>query len=135
MVAFDLRIDEIDFSGPAFDHFLNDPRGEIGQHLKPRAVAIKLAAERQVGVDTAKLLKSIYMIHERVGAYQQFRIGSDNEIALIHHEGSRPHEIAAREPNVIRFSSKGRVVYTHSVMHPGTRANRYLSDNLSLAYV
>ena len=31
------------------------------------------------------------------------------------------------------FASKGNVIYTTSVNHPGTKPNRYLTDNLYLA--
>jgi hypothetical protein len=69
-----------------------------------------------------------------MGRFQQLRIGSDNEIALLHHNGSRPHAISARGPQVMRFSNRGRMVYSRQVAHPGTKPNRYLSDNLYLAY-
>lgn len=132
-VSFEL--DNIKYYQPDFDHFKNDPDGEIGEHLAKRGTAILLAAQQQVGVDTGALRASLYMLHYRQGAHQEIRIGSDNDHAMIHHEGSRPHAIAARGNHVLRFAGRGRVVYSHSVLHPGTRPNRYLSDNLSLVYV
>ena len=33
---------------------------------------------------------------------------------------------------VLRFSSRGRIVYTRVVRHPGTKPNKYLADNLYL---
>lgn len=117
------------------DTFLNSPRGEVGRELVKRGRLIVRAAKRDVGVDTGKLRESIYMIHSRVGAYQQIWIGSDSDIALMHHEGTRPHAINARGPQMMRFSSQGRMVYTRHVNHPGTRPNNFLSDNLRLAYL
>lgn len=117
------------------DFFLNDPSGDVGKELARRGRAILLASKRQVGKDTGELERSIHMLHQRVGGIQQLWIGSDNKIALIHHEGSRPHAIEARGIDMLRFSSRGRMVYTRAVMHPGTKPNHYLSDNLSLAYV
>lgn len=123
------------FSKEDFDFYLNDPRGEVGREMRKIAFRIVIAAKAQVGKDTGELMKSIEFVHERIGMYQQLRIGSDNEIALIHHDGTRPHTINARNAQFLRFSSNGRMVYTRSVNHPGTAPNRYLSDNLKLAYV
>lgn len=117
------------------NHFLNDPSGEVGDYLKGRGRVILLAAEGQVGVDTGQLKSSLYMIHSRNGLGQFVKIGSNNDIALIHHEGTRPHMITPRDQTHLRFSKGGRMVYSRAVMHPGTQPNRYLSDNLYLAYV
>lgn len=127
---------EVFFYEPFFDQFKNSPRGEIGDHIEQRAGrAILLAAKRQVGVRTGMLKETIRMTHVRVGLTQELRIGSDYHIALLHHEGTRPHSITPNGPHMLRFTSKGRVVYSRHVNHPGTRPNRYLSDNLYLAYV
>ena len=130
----------IDINAPSLppaelDFFLNDPQGEVGQSLRRIAIRIVVAAKVQVGKDTGELAKSIEFVHERIGLFQQVRIGSDNEIALIHHEGTRPHAIVARNAQALRFSSNGRIVYARFVNHPGTKPNNYLSDNLRLAYV
>jgi hypothetical protein len=133
---FSFKSGGLDFNSAEFEHFKNSPSGEIGQNLvKKVGRPILIAAKRDVGVDTGALRESIYMIHERVGAFQQIRIGSDSDIALLHHEGTRPHLIRADSPQILRFSSRGRVVYSRDVMHPGTRPNPYLSGNLYLAYV
>lgn len=118
---------------PELDFFLNNPRGQVGGYVKRRGRIIVIAAKRQVGVDTGMLKESIHMLHLRDGVGQYVWIGSDNEIAYLHHEGSRPHVIVPRNQQILRFSAGGRMVYTHLVHHPGTRPNRYLSDNLILA--
>lgn len=60
-------------------------------------------------------------------------VGSDDEIALIHHEGTPPHTITARRRPMLAFYSAkaGRVVRVRSVRHPGTRPNRYLADAMT----
>jgi hypothetical protein len=58
-------------------------------------------------------------------------VGSGNRIALMHHNGTRPHFIRPRRAQTLRFYSHGRIVYSQLVFHPGTRPNRYLTDNLS----
>jgi hypothetical protein len=62
-------------------------------------------------------------------------VGSEDPIALLHHEGTRPHVIVPRNAAYLVFWSDraGRVIYTKRVMHPGTKPNRYLTDNLHLA--
>ena len=72
------------------------------------------------------------MRHARDIRGQYIRIGSAMNYALLHHEGSKPHMIKPDRAQVLRFTSRGRVMYAHSVMHPGTKPNRYLADNLGL---
>lgn len=59
-------------------------------------------------------------------------VGSEDPIALIHHEGTRPHTITARRrPFLVFYWPKiGAVVRTRSVNHPGTQPNRYLVNAL-----
>lgn len=118
---------------PELDHLLNDPTGEVGVYLKRRGQIVLAAAKRQVGSQTGLLRASIQLVHTRQGAGQYLWIGSYDSIAYMHHEGTRPHIIEARaEHKMLRFTSGGRVIYTRRVMHPGTRPNRYLTDNLRL---
>lgn len=132
---FDTQIARVTFYRPELDHFLNSPTGDVGKYIRKRGARILIAAKQQVGVDTGALQQSITLVHDRVGLFQQVKIGSNNEIALIHHEGSRPHIIRPNEQQFLRFRKGTRMVYTREVMHPGTQPNRYLSDNLRLAFV
>jgi hypothetical protein len=93
---------------------------------------IMIAAKQQVGVDTGRLKNSIHMRHFRSGIGQMIEVGSPLKYALLHHEGTRPHLITPNRAQVLRFTSGSRVIYTHQVRHPGTRPNRYLTDNLYL---
>lgn len=138
MSSFDYSFQYTDFKPykPVLDQFLNSPDGAVGNWLSKRGRRVVIAAKSQVGVDTGALRQSIGMTHYRSVGGQYLRIGSNNHIALLHHEGSRPHVITARDQHkVMRFSGGGRVIYTHRVMHPGTRPNRYLSDNLRLVLI
>lgn len=131
--AFTYQFQGLKIYKAELDNFLNSPSGPVGKYLAGRGRLIVAAAKAQVGVDTGKLRQSIGMTHYRGIGGQYLRIGSNNSIALIHHEGSRPHMIEARDrQKMLRFSSGGRVIYTRRVMHPGNRPNRYLSDNLKL---
>jgi hypothetical protein len=62
-------------------------------------------------------------------------VGSEDPIARLHHEGTRPHVIVPRRARFLVFYSPraGHVIYSKRVMHPGTKPNRFLTDNLHLA--
>lgn len=115
------------------DTFLNAPNGAVGRYLHRKGEAVLLAAKRQVGVRTGALRSSLHMRHFRDSRGQYLRIGSPLDYALAHHEGTKPHFIRPRgRGGVLVFQTRGRVVVTHLVRHPGTRPNRYLTDNLRL---
>ena len=121
------------FNKPAMDEMLKSPSGMVGRYLAERARRIVIAAKMQAGMKTGRLKNSIHMRHMRGGpAGQYVMVGSNLHYALLHHEGTKPHLIVPNRSTVLRFSSGGRVIYTHAVRHPGTRPNRYLTDNLYL---
>lgn len=130
----------MNFSGPKLNtsvlgRFLDSPNGEVGRDLTKRGRRIVAAAKAQVGVDTSQLRDAIHMRHIRISGGPAVWIGADVDHALAHHNGTRPHTITANGPQMMRFSAGGRMVYTRSVLHPGTAPNRYLSDNLRLANI
>lgn len=127
-----LSFSGIVFRRPVLDKFLNSPSGPIGRYLYGRGLRVLIAARSQVGVKTGRLKASLHMEHSRKGPGQQVRIGSPLNYALLHHEGSRPHIIVPRRAETLRFSARGRIVYTRIVRHPGTKPNKYLTDNLYL---
>lgn len=120
------------FREPVLEHYLNMPTGQVGKYLKKRGRLIVKAAKGQVGVRTGALRSSIHMRHLRGGRYQYIKIGSPLNYALMHHEGTRPHIIAPVRAQKLVFMKRGRLIRTHLVRHPGTKANKYLTDNLHL---
>lgn len=112
------------------DFVLNNPSGMVGRYLAKKGREVEVAAKAQVGVRTGALRASIHMRHLRDSRRQYVMVGSRLNYALLHHEGSKPHMIAADNAKMLRFVKGGAVIYAHSVMHPGTKANRYLTDNL-----
>ena len=115
----------------AFEQYTNDPKGDIGNYLRKRAIKLQGLARRQVGVKTGALKKSINYRVVRDGKGLVATVGSNNRIALMHHNGTKAHIIRPRRAQTLRFYSRGRIVYSKLVFHPGTRPNRYLTDNLS----
>lgn len=120
------------FRRPQLDYYLNNTRGPVGRYMFERGLRIMLAAKSQVGVKTGALKASIYMTQYRVPMGQNVKIGSPLNYALMHHEGTKPHVITPNRAEVLRFPSRGRIVYTRVVRHPGTKPNKYLADNLYL---
>lgn len=117
------------------DRALNSQSGEIGTWLRRRGLMMVLAAKQQVGVETGRLRDSIHMRISRDPVGQKLIISASGPNAIPHHNGTRPHIITPNDANILRFSAGGRIVYTHSVNHPGTRPNRYLSDQLWMVRV
>lgn len=106
---------------------LNTPVGNLWRALDRRGNAIVRDAKRQVGVDTGALRQSIHMKHLSNVTGQYLWIGSNKNYAYMHHQGTRPHTITAKESPVLVFRSGARIIKTPSVNHPGTRPNKYLT--------
>lgn len=114
----------------SMDTLLNRETGEVGKYLAKKGRLIEAAAKRQVGVDTGALRSSIHMRHFWDPRGQYVKIGSPLNYARMHHEGTAPHLIRPNTAHMLRFVSKGQIVFAHMVRHPGTPANRYLTDNM-----
>lgn len=125
MAVVNIRKAELDF-------LLNNPSGSVGRYLARKGRMVAVAARAQVGVRTGALRASIHMRHLRDSRGQFVRIGSALNYALMHHEGTKPHLITPNRAQVLRFVKGSRVVYAHAVMHPGTKPNKFLTDNLRL---
>lgn len=125
MAVVNIRKAELDF-------LLNNPSGSVGRYLARKGRMVTVAAKAQVGVRTGALRASIHMRHLRDSRGQFVRIGSSLNYALMHHEGTKPHLITPNRAQVLRFVKGSRVVYAHAVMHPGTKPNKFLTDNLGL---
>jgi hypothetical protein len=123
---------EIEWDRPQLDRLLNAPRGEVGAYLFLKGQKIREKARQQVGIDTGRLKGSIHVRQGRRGPGQYVEVGSPYSHALMHHEGTKPHVIMPKRASVLRFAAGGRIVYTRKVNHPGTKPNRYLTDQLYL---
>lgn len=133
--TFDISFNNYRASQIEINRVVNDPRGPVIPHLRKVGRTIVAAARAQVGKDTGDLARSIEFNIQRFGGLPELWIGTYNKIAYLHHEGSRPHAISARNGQFLRFSVRGRMVYARTVMHPGTRPNRFLTDNIYLARI
>jgi hypothetical protein len=121
---------KVRFYSVVLDNFLNNPTGDVGDFLDKKGKEILALAKAKVGVRTGKLRNSLHMRHMRDPRGQYVWVGSTLDYALAHHEGTGPRTITPKSGKVLRFVSRGQIVYAHSVQHPGTKANRYLSEAL-----
>jgi hypothetical protein len=118
---------------PGFDDEFKSRNGMVGRDLSKRATRVQLAAKAQTGVRTGMLKRDITKNWVN-GNDLVIAVGSDRYYAKWHHDGTRPHVIRAKNAKALRFVNKrGNVVFARSVNHPGTKPNRYLTDNLGLA--
>lgn len=107
--------------------------GMVARHLHKVANRIQQGAKRQVGVKTGALKNSIRIEHFKAPGGAAVRVGSKLNYAYLHHEGSKPHLITPKDPGGVLIFTKGaRVITTRQVLHPGTKPNRYLSDQLRI---
>lgn len=119
---------------PQLDAMLNSPSGEVGRWLAGRGLKVLVAARAQVGVQTGALKTSLRMEHNRTVRGQFLRIGSPLPYAYLHHEGTRPHVILPVRAQLLVFVSRGTLVRTNKVNHPGTKPNRYLTDPMHVFF-
>lgn len=128
--------DRIDVpSQPGFNDVFRSRDGIVGRDLSNRATRVQLAAKAQTGVRSGANKRDITKnwIAGNAGDLA-IRVGAARSYSLLHHEGTRPHVIRPRNARALRFvNARGDVVFARAVRHPGTRPNRYLSDNLGLA--
>lgn len=107
-----------------------NPNEIIGRYFRQKGILLESLAKQQVGKKSRALQRSIhYTLNHQNGGFL-VRVGSDNKIALLHHNGTRAHKIFPKRAKTLRFHSHGKIVFAKVVNHPGTKANRYLTDNL-----
>lgn len=119
---------------PQLDFMLNNPAGEVGRWMAGKGLRVLVAARAQVGVQTGALRMSLRMEHNRSTRGQFMKIGSPLSYAHLHHEGTRPHVILPVRAQLLVFVSKGTLVRTNRVNHPGTKPNRYLTDPMHMIF-
>jgi hypothetical protein len=123
-----MKFTGLTFHEMVLDHYLNSPGGKVGEHLAKKGQMILIRSKMQVGRRTLALRASIHMRHSRDPRGQYIQIGSSLPYARMHHEGTRPHKIYPVRRKMLRFVSKGQVIYAYEVNHPVTKANKYLTD-------
>lgn len=122
--------------------FLRSPQGPLYRRLIEDGDVVKEEARRIVGVYQPPDAYSATHRQRRPGTLRDsivkrvveerglpaVLVGSEDPIALIHHEGTQPHTIQPRTAPALVFywPRVGHVVRLREVHHPGTQPNRYL---------
>jgi hypothetical protein len=122
----------------ALDNMLRGPNGEVVRDLIRRAEMLQRLAKDQCGFGKGNdphghLRDSIVKRVMSGGQNPQVMVGSSHPIAMIHHEGTRAHLIEPKSASVLAWedgSAVGGMRFARRVNHPGTKPNRYLTDNL-----
>lgn len=125
-------------------NYLRSPNGPVTELLIRRATRVQEAAVNQIRLGSVRgggrpnlrstVLKRV-LPDPAAGGAPMVRVGSDSPIALLHHEGTRPHIIRPRNTAYLKFFSNrsNDYVFAKVVHHPGTKPNRFLTDNIHLA--
>jgi hypothetical protein len=111
----------------AVDHF-RGWNGPLGHSVNRLALETEWRARQYANVRSGALKASIRTERGVWHKGIRFHTGSDVPYALYVEEGTRPHEIRAKNaPFLVFFWPKvGRVVHFKRVQHPGTRPYKFL---------
>lgn len=133
----------VQFDSRKLAEVLRGPEGPVVRQLFKDSDVVVAEAKRLVGYSEPDplgrpyrkqnhlrdtIVKRIANVDGKVGVI----VGSEDPIALLHHEGTEPHVITARRAPYLVFwwGKVGRIVRTKAVRHPGTKPNRYLTKAL-----
>lgn len=105
------------------------PNGNVGRDLRRRGNKLVALATATVGKRSGRLARSIKSTYYPV-KNPYVDVGSNVGYALAVHEGTRPHIIRPNDRKTLRFKIKGKIIYVEQVVHPGTRAKKYLTRHL-----
>lgn len=119
---------------------LRGPTGPVMRRMAVDAEAVRQEAKRRVGVHKpvpgerrsrrpGTLRDSIVV---RAVDGPAFVVGSEDPIALLHHEGTPRHYIHGKPLLYFIDNRRGHLISVTVVDHPGTKPNRYLKDSLSI---
>lgn len=118
------------------DRYVTDPAGPVIRDLDRRMTRVEFASRAQVGVRSGLLLSTI----RKQPGFTKTTVRVDllagrsgMRYTMAHHDGTMPHEIRPNRRKALRFVVGGQVMFRGRVWHPGTKANRFLTDNLPLA--
>ncbi len=130
--GFSYKFSQLNLYENELREYLTTPSGDLWPYLHSRGKLAVAGAQAMVGVRTGALKRSIHMKHLGNPTGQYIWIGSKLPYAYHHHEGTKPHIIAAKPGKELVFRGRGSKVLVHSpvVKHPGTRANPYLRAQL-----
>lgn len=121
--------------GAVLAEMLHGPGGAVATYMIGRAQVVQNAAVIQCPKRTNKLSESIVKRFADSPMGFTVTIAALQPYAVFVHEGTKPHQILPKKPGgTLHFMIGGQDVFAKSVSHPGTRPNKFLSDNLHLFF-
>ena len=132
MIRFDFDLVNVRIDDRGVYSVFESQRGPVARHIRVLGKQVEILAKSLAGVRTGRLKRSIKMSRDRTTTPGRYAVlvGSDVRHALVHHQGARPHIIKAKRGGTLVFRGSSGMVYTKSVNHPGSDANRYLVNAL-----
>jgi hypothetical protein len=133
--------------GAALQAALEGPVGVVWPWLLRRAEVFQAAARTQAPMRTGCLRRSIVKRFEETPTGPGIRFVADTRgcatnpkrigYSLFVHEGTSPHTIRAVNASVLAFfwpngPNGADTYFFRSVNHPGTKPNRFFTDNFGL---
>ena len=109
--------------------------GAVGRSVDRLALETTFRQRALANKKTGKLMASLHVIKKTMSKGIAFDAGSTVHYALFMEEGTRPHKISAKGGGYLKFfwPKVGKVVYFHSVNHPGTKPYHFLINGLERA--
>ncbi len=121
--------------GLAVENMLHSPEGIVGRYMIGKSQVVQNAAIRQCPKRTGRLSESIVKRFYDTPEGFTVVIAALQPYALYVHEGTKAHVIRPTKAKALRwFDATGKPVFASFVNHPGTKANRFLTDNMYLFY-
>lgn len=126
------RLSRVIIDPVALQRLLSGKQGPLYQQLINRATIVQMKARQQAHKKTGALAASIIKRPIQSGKGMAMLIGSELPYAAFHHDGTRPHLILPVNAQALVFNwpKAGGIVFLKQVNHPGTKPNRFLTDNL-----
>jgi len=121
--------------GVKMHELLHGKDGAVGRWMFGRAQVVQMAAVAQCPKRTNKLSESIVKRMYETPAGLDVVIAAQQPYAIFVHEGTKPHVIQGNPILAFNWGNGPNGAGTYffrSVHHPGTKPNKFLSDNLRL---
>lgn len=130
-----MRVTHLNIDGEAVTAWVRSKNGPVMADLDRRATRVQTVMRAYVRVRTGYLLSTIRKQRSYVRGSVTVIAGSKQiDYTVYENYGTRPHTIAARNKQYLRFVTKGgRVVFTKRVNHPGTTGSFFVDRSMIYA--
>lgn len=123
-----MQLTHLTIDSKAVTDYVRSKNGPIMANIDRRATRVQTVMRAYVRVRTGYLLSTIRKQRSYVKGTVTVVAGSKKiDYTAYENYGTRPHIIAARNKEYLRFVTKGgRIVFTKRVHHPGTEGSYFI---------